>query len=641
MKNRFDWQMGELDDEDEKEVRHVQPWWQADAFWFMLGSVVVAALLIGGWRVGQVQLARSETKLKERAQTVFDLERQAIENGDGDLFFSVQDDDPAWMAAQLLPENLAPSRAGFRVTRAQSHDNFVWVNVSWKEGDQTWQRVSFLEWRENHLVHVPSDEDYWGARQRTVYSWGEMIYREIDAGWVASIAASVDRWISQICETGGCLDEATPFTLTLASDYSQTAAAGEIRIPSPRLLALTAEGHPAPPFWFRLQKKVEAHLTPATIRFALPPETRPLLAYVEIAEEFMATNPGIDIELVQLTALPEDPDILATDYDGAMVTPTAEMVASGLVHDLTDFAQTDAEFDRADFYEQIWQGARWLERMWFMPQVANFPVLFYDTRAYREAGLPEPSMRWTWDEMARDMAVLISAQPEESYLTWAFLDIGRNSLFSYAYNWNNDCPEDVTLRCRQTLDPLGVAAAYEWYSLTAGRENRMPDLTLLSESERALTELNLQGARRRAAIWTVDPVSYEHYFLLDPTGVVPFPGSDRFDGITPLSVRGGFISQSSEQPLAVWQWLKYLSHQPTSGGYRLVPSRPSVADETRYWAILPRSLGEAMRTAFPFARPITMAEQGYFSWEQLAAVIGGHITPDEAAQQIPSIEWFQ
>jgi hypothetical protein len=123
-------------------------------------------------------------------------------------------------------------------------------------------------------------------------------------------------------------------------------------------------------------------------------------------------------------------------------------------------------------------------------------------------------------------------------------------------------------------------------------------------------------------------------------GVVPFPGSDHFDGVTPLSVEGNFISQHSERPLAVWQWLKFLSYQRPAPRFRLAPARASVADQTHYWASLPRPLGEAMRTAFPFARPILLEEQAYFSWELLAAVVSGELTAVEAGQRQPKLVWF-
>ncbi len=114
-------------------------------------------------------------------------------------------------------------------------------------------------------------------------------------------------------------------------------------------------------------------------------------------------------------------------------------------------------------------------------------------------------------------------------------------------------------------------------------------------------------------------MTYEFNLLLSPVGVVPFPGSDRFDGITPLWLRGSYISQHSEQPLAVWRWLKFLSYQ--SPASRVIPARPSVAAETGYWTVLPRPLGDVMRTAFPFARPVTIEEQGMLTWEMVTAVL--------------------
>jgi ABC-type glycerol-3-phosphate transport system substrate-binding protein len=172
----------------------------------------------------------------------------------------------------------------------------------------------------------------------------------------------------------------------------------------------------------------------------------------------------------------------------------------------------------------------------------------------------------------------------------------------------------------------------------AGQPGRMPDFTGLSPSERGNLVWNLQGARRQAAIWVDLPVLYEHHLLLAPIGVIPFPGSDDSDGITPLWVHGNFVSQQSERPLAVWQWLKFLSYQQPL--LRMIPSRPSVAEEMGFWANLPPQLGEAMRVAFPFGRPVTIEEQSYLSWAQVTAVVSGELSPSEAAQQRPDIAWF-
>jgi ABC-type glycerol-3-phosphate transport system substrate-binding protein len=132
----------------------------------------------------------------------------------------------------------------------------------------------------------------------------------------------------------------------------------------------------------------------------------------------------------------------------------------------------------------------------------------------------------------------------------------------------------------------------------------------------------------------------EFRLLIDPLGVVPFPGSDRFDGITPLTVGGSFINSSSQYPRATWEWLQYLTYQNLNRQQRLVPARPSVAAQNAYWIILPQPLSNAMRTAFPFARPITIDEQALFSWEQLTAVASGERTPQEAALIRPRTPWF-
>jgi ABC-type glycerol-3-phosphate transport system substrate-binding protein len=604
-----------------------------------LATALVAALLIAGWQIGQRQLAQLETRLRQGVQVVLDLEHKAVLAGDGELFFTVQAPDPAWFSAQLLPENQAANRAGLQATRVEQHEDYLWANVTWSEGDETWQRIAFFLWQDGRFVHVPSAPGYWGQRRPSAHEWGELIVHQVDSAWSDTIAAFVAGVVAESC-TAGCLEGQRPFALVITSDFSQTAAPGRIHVPSPRLLALTEAGEPGALFWNQLRRQIEAHLMPVTIRFAVPPDEYQLLDYKRAAADFMLAYPRIRVELVHLEALPDDPLAALAGFDGAAVTPTAEMVTAGLVYDLTDFVQTDPNFDQADFYEQIWQGAHWQERMWLMPQGAAIPLIFYDKTAYRHAGLPEPSLRWTWDEMASDVSILVAAQPEESYLKWGFLDAGRDALFAYAYNWNNTCGETVTIRCRRHLRPQNVAAALEWYSQMVARAGGMPDLASLSPFERANLMVNYQSARRQAAIWVDEPVSYEHYLLLAPIGVVPFPGSDRFDGITPLWLRGNFISGQSQRPLAVWQWIKYLSYLPPAPRWRLVPARPSDAIRTRYWINLPRPLGDVMRTAFPFTQPVSLREQNYFSWSQLAAVTAGKITVQAAAQQPPNITWF-
>ena len=675
MKDQFDWRIDEEDEEEIVPLSKSGSGWILGSVLFLVMSVVITGALLGSWRTGRSRLEQSEEDTKTAVQALLDLEHDAFLRGDGDLYFSQYSNDSAWIPAQFLPINMQAARAGFQVTRAERHEDFVWANLSWRANQQTnqptsplanllsnqpiYQRIAFFQWQGEKLVHAPTAPGYWGGWQAIQQEWGELIHTEIDKEWAQSTADFVAGAVDEICQQR-CLDGRLPLALHLANDFSETAAPGQLRIPSPRLIALDEDGQPADIFWEMLHQRLEAYLSPAVIRFAVPPPTiynnQTIIDYDQAADRFMTTHPNIKIELNHLETMPTDTAELAATFDGAAVAPTPEMIAAGLVHDLTDYIDTDPDFDEIDFFPQIWLGAGWKGRTWFIPHAANMRVLYYDKAAYRQAELPEPSLRWTWDEMAGDIDALIPAQPDSSDMQWGYLDTGLDSLYSYAYNWNNHCLESATILCRHPLRPQNVAAALEWYGQMAGRPGQLPDLTshlaeffgntnisdlaeqMETDQRRQFMLWNIQTSRREAAVWVDSPVEYERQLLLANLGVVPFPGSDRFDGITPLWVRGSFISQGSERPLAVWQWLKFLSYErPTP---RMVPARPTVATETGYWTYLPRSLGDAMRTAFPFARPVLIEEKAHITWEMVTAVVSGEATPLQAAQSRPAIRWF-
>ncbi len=660
MKDQFDWFVGE-EDEEAVPLRSGSGRWLARSLWFLLITAVITATLLTSWQVGRNRLEQAEADAATAVQNLLDLEHAAFQRGDGDLYFSFYGNDPAWISTQLQPQNVAAARAGFQVTRAEPHDNFIWVNLSWTTNQQTYQRIAFFQQQTGQLTHAPTAPDYWGSWISYDEPWGVFVFTERDEAWAAEVADFVTEAVVEICKKG-CVDGRTPFILHLANDYSDTAVPNQLRIPSPRLIALDENGQPAGIFWEMLRQRLEAHLSPTTIRFALPPTELPgvhLVTYDQAAADFMAANPGITIELIKLETLPDDLAQLA-QYDGAAVKPTAAMIAAGLVHDLTGLANSDPAFNSADFYEPIWQGAFWQDRLWFIPQSAALPLVFYDIAAFQQAQQPEPMLFWTWDEMAALQETVVTAQPDASFIAWSIMDVNRDLLFSYAFHQQKACTavpstaklatnqdsitnlESIGLSptgCDDPLQPQSVAAALNWYSQMV-HDNYMPDFSHLSSAERAQAATNWLSARRRAVTWVEEPVFYEYHFLLDPIGVVPFPGSDSVEGVTPLHVAGNFISGLSQRPSAVWQWLKFLSYQPPIGRYRYIPARPSVAARANYWASLPRPLADPMRTAFAFSQPITIGDQVHFSWDQLTAVTTNQLTPDEAARHPVPIPWF-
>lgn len=637
MSERFDWQIGE--DEDSLTPQPDTAVSQSSRLWWLGVTAVLLIVLWAGWRSIQQQITTSERILGWEVQAALDFELNAYVFGDGDLFYSFQDDNPAWFAAQLQPVNGRLYRHFPTVTHAEQHDDYIWANLQWTEDSQTYQRVAF--WRrqpDSSLIRQPEAPGYWGSYNFASYAWGRLNYFQTDADLAVSIGRHITEHLRTLCEVN-CPSAERPFTITLANDFQETAASDQLRIPSPRLVGLDENGAPSDLFWDLLDGRLADRFGAVVLRFGIPASEYPLFDYETAAAEFMAQHPRITIELVYLDAeQPRLVDLAGLDAIGA--APTGALLTAGAVRDLTPLMQTDGRFNRSDFYEQLWQGAWWRERMWFMPLAGSMNLLYYDKEAYRKADQPEPTIRWTWQEMVADMTAVSQGQSAiNGELAWGFLDVGPDALFSYAYNWGNSC-EEATVLCDQPLTPEAIAATLEWYQSLAGQPGQMADLTVLSEAERAGVLSNWQSAHRRAAIWVETPLRYELRVQMDPMGVVPFPGSDRFDGITPLWVQGAFITMESERPYAAWEWLKFLTYQTPSARFRFVPARPSVATASQFWSRLPHDLANAMRTAFPFSRPILIEEQYLFGWEMLTAVQTG-MSPTQAAQLKPRLVWFR
>jgi ABC-type glycerol-3-phosphate transport system substrate-binding protein len=638
MSDQFEWHISD-EEEDQGNLQRPKsnggPRLPIHPLWVVAVVVIVGGLFAGRQIINQNdELADA---LVTAVQDLLDLEHEAYLAGNGPLFLSAFSNDIGWQTAQLLPFNQEKARAGLHVTHAEQFNNNIRVDVAWEVDGEEHQNAAFFRQQSAQIVHVPPPGDFWGLPQQESYGWGSLNLYEADWEWQRDIGNFVDSVVSEVCAQA-CDEARFPFRVMVRDDYRDTPVEGEIYVPSPYLMALDEDGRPASIFWDLLEQKVTAYLAPAVIRFGIPPGgTLPAVQYQEAADEFMQLHPDITIELILLDSDTPDPAQL-TALDGAALILSEELITNGLVHDLTDFALEDGDLMPNDFYEQVWPASFWRERMWQVPHVAEMNLLFYDRMGYQAADQPEPSLRWTWEEMAEDMAAVVNAVTD-SDIEWGFLDVTRNTLFSYAYNWKNECTEERTVRCDRSLEPQAAAAALSWYQQMVTSE-QMPNVTELNVEESQSLLLNFQSARRHALVWVERPIQYEHHLLLDAIGVLPFPGSDRFDGITPLWIRGNIIMQHSERPLAVWEWIKFLSHQPPVQHLRLIPARPSVANSIGYWAKLPLPLGNAMRTAFPFAHPVLIEEQAYFSKEQVAAVVSGAMTADEAASEWPNLDWF-
>jgi ABC-type glycerol-3-phosphate transport system substrate-binding protein len=614
----------------------------------MVFALLILAVVLGSWSISRQRSEAAASRLQNQVQAVLDLEHEAVLNHDGSLFASLQVEDPAWLSIQLQSEHLAFARAERTVTRADQLGSEVWANVTWEEDGALLQRLVFLQWVDGALQRTASAQNYWlGANKvyRSNHSWGTFIVGEGDEQWGDRIASAIDRIVRERCDRN-CHQTLLPVTVRLTGSYDNNPLSSEILLPSPRLLALDEAGQPAELFWDALERALLERLLPAHIRFALPDNDTGYgkVQYRDYARAFMQANPGVTVDIFLFDELAEDvtAEAVLPQVDAALMRPTIETISAGLVQDLTPFVEHDTSFNSGDFYEQIWRGAWWQDRLWFVPANAEMHLLFYDYRLLQDAGVGRLETGGTWEGLDSAFDQLLAHQGPP-----AFMDGYNVALYAYAFNWQAPC--DVG-PCLTEMTPSRVAAALAWYQEKTGDRGQMVELATIDPYEREIAVNSFTSVHRKVGIWVDRPTYYEYQVLIEPLGVAAFPRhpaslDSRGDvevpetGVSPMKLDGYVMSHSAANPYWTWQWLKYLSLQPPAAHFRHIPARPSVAWQHNFWNLMPKQLGDVMRAAFPYARPIMIGEEGLFAWEQLERVVEGE-SPSGVAQSPIQPLWF-
>ncbi len=644
MSIQFDWQEGDGEQQsNESQKRSPRSWMPNGLFW-MVAAIILVAGILAIWFASRRRAVQAEETLQNRLQRLVDLESQAVKQGDGELFATLQTDDPAWFSYQLRPQSQIFNRADRTVTRVGQIGDQIWSNVVWEDGSKKYQRLMFFVWENGFLHRASTSSNYWSGLEsvsRFSQPWGTLILPEEDAPWEQAISEFVTDFLLENCESA-CRRQ-IPFTLRIVNRYPDNLPSAELLVPTPRLIALDGDGQPADLFWEELRATLINRFSPQRIRFGVPvnsPSEDFSSSYRQLSIQFMQQNPEVFVEIVALDGNDRDEAAWLAELDGAAIRPTEDLIASGLIRDLTPYAN-----QVEDFHPQIWAGGIWQDRVWMMPASAGMNLLYYDRDYFQQNQIAGLAIGDDWSTFAQILEAL-SVSKQSSDFPPVFLDASRDALYSYAFSWGHGCTETP---CLPALTNAKVSAAYEWYLDMAFSRQLLVDLSQTPASERIQVSLGLTSAHREVFIWSGSPFSYEYYRGLWNLGLVPFPNfssvsnaalSEFTPGITPLHIEGYVVSQQSERPDLTWQWLNFLSHQSPIPANRKIPARISVSNQTAYWQRLPNELGLVMAEAFPYARPIRIGEEELFSWETLGIVADGDLTPQNAGNMARDMRWF-
>ena len=315
--------------------------------------------LLSGWWTGNRREARQALLLADEIDALLVAERAAFLAGDVDVRLAFHDPDPAWQAAQFLPYQQTPLAAGQRVDRVEDDGNLLWATLAWDTPSGPATRVAFFRRTPNGLQRVASEPAYWGGLRQTEQRWGSLRLSRADADFHDAIADFISRTAAANCDA-----PCPALTVIVDAGFAPATTAGTVRVPSPQLVGLDAAGQPGAPFWAVLGDALRAATEEQRlVRFGVPDEST-AAAYRPLAAMYAAANPGHDVEIVVAPDLLTDPAAALSVLDGALLFPTAELIATGHVADLTSYVYDATGFDQGDFYAQIWDGGWWRERMW-------------------------------------------------------------------------------------------------------------------------------------------------------------------------------------------------------------------------------------------------------------------------------------
>ncbi len=500
-----------------------------------VGAIALASASIFWWRTWP-----STDELTRAVELQLETEKSAVSLGNHELFLSLHDDDPAWVAARYRQLTEEPVQLP-KVAAVTASGSFLRTVLEWTEGGTDWQRLAFFQWQDGRLVRVASDPDFWGPLEEVETSWGSIRYHTSDRPLLDELDRVVEQTIDGACAQE-CVAAQLPFTLELAHDAGGGYVDGVVRIPSPRLIGFDASDRPTDAFYGVLQHAVGDFLRPATLRFGVPDA---LVDQVEsAARAFMLERPDIAIDVLPLSILPSDPAEMLAMVDAAILPPTPELITGGQIADLTDFARDDPSFLYDELYKIARDASQWKDRLWSAPQHAEFRLLHSDRAIFEVAVIPPGAYFSTLWESGATAVSGNEADMRAVGGRWLLMDISPHSLFAYAYDLR--CLRGADRLCDEAVQVTDLADTLDWYTglLDSGV---MPDVSGMSGGEREFFSINQLSYPRKVTMWLDRLNTYEHNYQLGPVDVTASPGVDG-SGITPFSVVGSVMSAQSTRP---------------------------------------------------------------------------------------------
>jgi len=315
--------------------------------------------------------------------------------------------------------------------------------------------------------------------------------------------------------------------------------------------------------------------------------------YRRLAEQFHQEHPDIIVEVKMLDitgAGGAAPDLasMAQSADCFQWYPGfQEPKNRQAILGLEPFLEADLAFNTDDFFPQLFEQFTYQGQIWGLPADVTPFVIEYNKDLFDAAGVGYPTLGWTWEDFLEAAMTLTTGEGEDKqYGFVAEVFESSDLLFMLERLGANLVNEEDDPPAFTFTDP-SVIEALRWYASLSTEHGVKPifitDLTKLVGASASYLEREGLINQGRAAMWTSSGTTAA---LFGPRsnlniGVAPLPA--RADGTSRASLvtaSGYFISATTENHLACWQWITFLTGQAEA--VQGFPARRSVAESEAY-----------------------------------------------------------
>jgi multiple sugar transport system substrate-binding protein len=274
-------------------------------------------------------------------------------------------------------------------------------------------------------------------------------------------------------------------------------------------------------------------------------------------KKFEGQNPGITVKLLpaplkdygtkinEMMVAKQAADIFMTGND--MVLQNG---ASGLLYDWSAKANEDKDFMNG-FYSGVVDSWKYNNKLYGLPGLLNTYGIFYNKKLFKDAGLPEPKMGWTYDEFFNDMAKLASKKDGiQQYGYYGTPDAFNISLYSVSAG-GAPFTDSIVSPTKVETSPQFIEGVKKYQKAIADGSMVPPTFDLsnvMASFKDGKIPMTMQGQ------WIADDLIRNAPNL--EWGFAPQPvvktQSEIYDAV-------GFCSPATiKNPEAVWKVLKYL-----------------------------------------------------------------------------------